>query len=137
MKAYASRISVHSDLQVRLLTINCAGVDPLIRALSGRLTPKPSNLSRNEDYLDENNHSVVIRLDFGDISFLFPGDIEAKAEIKMVDKYAGTDMLDVDIYQAAHHGSSTSSIADTECGNSKDRRYPCRRPVPAWTHDRE
>lgn len=89
--------------------IACADVDPTIRVLWGRLTPRPSSWSRDA-YKNENNHSVVVRVDFGEASFLFPGDIEEKAELSLVAKYAGTDMLDVDVYQAAHHGSRTSSL---------------------------
>ncbi len=89
--------------------IACADVDPIIRALWGRLTSRPSGWTRGE-YENENNHSVVVRVDFGTASFLFPGDIEDVAELKLLDKYSGTDLLDVDVYQAAHHGSATSSL---------------------------
>lgn len=89
--------------------IACADVDPVIRVLWGRLVPRPSTWSQ-EEYKNENNHSVVVRVDFGAASFLFPGDIEDVAELKLLEKYTGTDLLDVDVYQAAHHGSATSSL---------------------------
>lgn len=92
--------------------LNCQDTDPRIRVLWGRLTPKPSNWARVKDYQNENNHSVVVRVDFGQASFLFPGDIEDKAERKLLEKYAGTFMLDVDVYLAAHHGSASSSVDD-------------------------
>ncbi len=88
--------------------IACADVNPLIRVLWGRRTSRGS-WTRSE-FGNENNHSVVVRVDFGAASFLFPGDIEDEAEEALVAKYAGTSLLDVDVYQAAHHGSNTSSM---------------------------
>lgn len=53
---------------------------------------------------------MVVRVDFGEASFLFPGDLEGPAELDMVKNFAGTDILDVDVYQTGHHGSHTSSF---------------------------
>jgi competence protein ComEC len=50
----------------------CAGVNPRIRVLSGEQKTNPGWPQREFD--DENNHSVVIRIDFGEASFLFTGD---------------------------------------------------------------
>ena len=57
-----------------------------------------------------NETSVVLRLDYGEVSFLFTGDIEAKTErmLSIVEREA----IDVDVLKAAHHGSKTSSIAE-------------------------
>ncbi len=54
-----------------------------------------------------NNGSIVLKLTHGDVSFLFPGDIEAAAEAELVG-IAG-DMLYADFLLSPHHGSSTSS----------------------------
>ena len=59
-----------------------------------------------KDYDDLNNISIVSRLDFGDVSFLFTGDAEELAEKDML---KGKYDLDVDILSAGHHGSSTST----------------------------
>lgn len=57
-----------------------------------------------------NDNSIVTRLDFGENSFLFTGDIGEKTE-KVLVKEAG-QLLDVDWLKVAHHGSknSTSTI---------------------------
>ena len=53
-----------------------------------------------------NNNSVVMKLRYGHITFLFTGDIETEAESAMLK--AGTN-LQADILKVPHHGSATSS----------------------------
>jgi competence protein ComEC len=55
---------------------------------------------------DANNKSVVVRLDFGDNSFLFTGDIESPAEREIL---ASGENINVDVLKVAHHGSKYSS----------------------------
>lgn len=56
---------------------------------------------------EENDASVVARLDYGEASFLFTGDAGIKTEnILMAD---GSRALDVDVLKAGHHGSRTST----------------------------
>jgi competence protein ComEC len=88
--------------------LECDGVDPRIRILWGTRQTKPVSWTQ-EEFDDENNHSVVVRVDFGEASFLFPGDLEQRGESDLVKKYRNTDVLKVDVYQAGHHGSHTSS----------------------------
>lgn len=57
-------------------------------------------------YDEPNNTSIVLRLDYGESSFLFTGDAEREAEADILE--AGYD-LDVDVLKAGHHGSDTSS----------------------------
>lgn len=58
---------------------------------------------------DENNNSVVLKLTFGNVSFLLPGDIERLAEQFLV---KGETDLRANVLLAPHHGSRTSSSAD-------------------------
>lgn len=58
------------------------------------------------DYSDTNNTSIVLRVDFGETSFLFTGDMERSAETDLLD--AGCN-LDATVLKVGHHGSSTSS----------------------------
>jgi competence protein ComEC len=70
-------------------------------------------LHPSTDFLNEanfpgglNNSSLVFKLAFGSVSFLFTGDAEIESEKEML-KY-GFD-LKTQILKAGHHGSSTSS----------------------------
>jgi competence protein ComEC len=56
---------------------------------------------------DLHDSSVVLTLDFGDVRYLTTGDAESAVERRLVADWH--DELDADIYQAGHHGSSTSS----------------------------
>ncbi|WP_394743222.1 ComEC/Rec2 family competence protein [Natronococcus roseus] len=58
---------------------------------------------------DLHYNSVTMSIEFGEFSYLTTGDAEADAEQRMVDEHG--DDLDADVYQAGHHGSSTSSTA--------------------------
>ena len=57
---------------------------------------------------DSNNNSLVLRLTYGEISFLLTGDIEAEAERYLI-RTAPT--LQADILKAGHHGSNSSTTA--------------------------
>ena len=61
------------------------------------------------EYDNLNDFSVVCRLDYGEVSFLFTGDMESDAEADLMEAGA---FLDADILKAGHHGSSTSTSAD-------------------------
>jgi competence protein ComEC len=55
---------------------------------------------------DPNEESLVLRLEHGNISFLFPGDIGVESEKKLLAEYGD---LKVDVLLAAHHGSPGSN----------------------------
>ena len=59
-----------------------------------------------EDYDNQNDDSLVMRLEYGDTSFLFTGDMTAKAEKDLIND--GAD-LRCDVLKVGHHGSSGSS----------------------------
>jgi len=56
---------------------------------------------------DLHYNSVTILFEYGEVSYLTTGDAEDDAEQRMVNEFG--DTLDVDAYQAGHHGSTTSS----------------------------
>lgn len=63
-----------------------------------------------QSYADTNNTSLVLRLELGDTSFLFTGDMETDAESDLLD-YWGDDsgVFPVDVLKVGHHGSNTST----------------------------
>lgn len=79
-----------------------------------------------------NNYSICLRFDFGNTSAIFTGDAEAKIEKIILDD---GENLDADIFQAGHHGSSTSNtekfveaispqIVVISCGKDNDYGHP-------------
>lgn len=82
-----------------------------------------------KDYIDLNNTSVVIKVQYQNSVFLFDGDAEEKSEKDIM--AAGYD-VSADVIKLGHHGSNTSScdefleavnpqIAVISCG--KDNKY--------------
>lgn len=58
-------------------------------------------------FKDVNDRSIVLKLDYGEASFLFTGDIGIEAEKELLNKDIRTAVLKV-----PHHGSMNSSCAD-------------------------
>jgi len=56
---------------------------------------------------DRNENSIVLRLSYGQTSFLYTGDAEEAQESYLVEEYGSA--LNSTIYKAGHHGSSSSS----------------------------
>jgi competence protein ComEC len=61
---------------------------------------------KNNSNLDLNNSSVVLRLEFGDVSFIFTGDMESMGEKELLSSGV---KLRADVLKVGHHGSRTSS----------------------------
>ena len=59
-----------------------------------------------EEYRDANNTSLVLRIDYGETSFLFTGDMEADAEQDLIDSGAE---LSATVLKVGHHGSDSST----------------------------
>lgn len=56
-----------------------------------------------------NNESIVLRVDYKDVSFLFTADAEEKLEKALLESGAH---LDCDVLEVAHHGAGSSSSAE-------------------------
>ena len=59
-----------------------------------------------DTYEDPNNMSIVLKITFGERSFLFTGDAEREAEYDIIN--AGFD-ISADVLKVGHHGSYTST----------------------------
>lgn len=57
---------------------------------------------------DRNENSIVLKLSFGQVDFLFTGDVESEGEANMV---AAGLIDDIDILKVSHHGSKCCSTA--------------------------
>ena len=59
-----------------------------------------------KEYEETNDTSIVLRIVYGELSFLFTGDMESAAEADLLD--AGTN-VSATVLKVGHHGSNTSS----------------------------
>ena len=64
-----------------------------------------------EDIKDQNEASIVMRMDYKGLSMLFTGDIAGSTEEKIIDS-SDENILDCDILKVCHHGSKNSSTDD-------------------------
>lgn len=99
--------------------INCANGDPRIFLYGGQFEQKPDDWS-SSDFKNYNNHSLVIKVLFGKASFLFTGDLETRGIQTIVDEYANTHELDVDVLMVGHHGAANATTPDYLAAVSPD-----------------
>lgn len=59
--------------------------------------------------VSDNNHSIVLCVNYRNRKFLFTGDIERETERELIEN---TDLLQADVVKVAHHGSKTSSTQE-------------------------
>lgn len=87
-----------------------------------------------DEYSNENNYSIVMRVSYGDVDVLLSGDAEALAEKEVL---ATGYELNSEIYKVGHHGSDTSSsetfvqmidpdYALISCGYGNSFDHPCK-----------
>lgn len=85
-----------------------------------------------EDHKNVNDDSLVMRLTYGDTSFLFTGDMTADSEKELIED---GENVKCDVLKVGHHGSSGSScyqflyeaepkIAVISCGRDNDYGHP-------------
>lgn len=95
----------------------------------------------DDEFDNTNNYSIVARVDVGDTSALFTGDAEREVEEALLKTY--TWELDCDLFQAGHHGSSTSnttafvaavapSAAVISCGKDNSYGHPHRETLETF-----
>lgn len=92
-----------------------------------------------EDFDETNNQSLILRVDYGQTSFLLTGDMEVEAEEALL--RAGANVR-ADILKVGHHGSTTStsqaflnavspSIAVISAGEGNDYGHPHEQTLTA------
>lgn len=96
------KLSEEKNIEVRYpVAGEIIEVDPAIRVFV--IGPEPGKpINRNP-----NNHSLSVKIVYGQTHFLFTGDAEVEQENQMAARYG--DFLNSNLYKAGHHGSNTSS----------------------------
>jgi competence protein ComEC len=105
---HLSQIPPHGLTDNVIDPVHGTDVDPVITALWGQVDTDPgwgSATNNHPRFDNQNNHCVVLRVDFGKASVLVTGDLEEIAIKDMIKRYEGTQLLDVDVYEVGHHGS--------------------------------
>ncbi len=95
--------------------IHCPNIDPQIHALWGQVAVDPGWPGMRfgkTPFQNANNHSVVLRVDFGKASALFTGDLEEPAIRDLLKRTGDSGALNVDVYQVGHHGSFNGTIPE-------------------------
>lgn len=63
----------------------------------------------NDSYDNLNNYSPIIKIEYGNTSFLFTGDAEKEVEESII---KNNDNINCDVIKIGHHGSSTSTSSN-------------------------
>lgn len=93
----------NKNLKVHVLKNNSNSID------LGENT-KVNVFSPNKDFYDNlNNYSPVIKIQYGNTSFLFTGDAEKEVEKEILNN---NEDISADVLKVGHHGSSTSTSKD-------------------------
>jgi len=82
------------------------GRGDVVRGFPGATLRALNPGEEDAQFLDSNDSSLVLRLDYGSVSILFAADAEKFAEQRMLRSGAP---LDCDLMTAGHHGSRTSN----------------------------
>ena len=84
--------------------------EDLDHANLGRTNSADQGVGSNRDI---NDSSIVMRLDYGNFSMLFTGDIYMDQEQHIIEKYQDNlQVLDVDVMKLMHHGKDTSGSSE-------------------------
>ncbi|MBW1892961.1 MAG: DNA internalization-related competence protein ComEC/Rec2, partial [Deltaproteobacteria bacterium] len=109
-KSYQNFLDVIKSREIQMPAFENIQRSDIISGVGIDILYPPNNFLEKktiEHWRDSNNNSLVIRLTFGSISFLFPGDIMAEGENELAD--ISGSWLKSSLLIAPHHGSRTSS----------------------------
>lgn len=113
--------------------------DLSLRILGPRLEREPTSGQMGYKWLGSaaktvNGHSVLLRIDFGEVRLLFPGDINEPGANYLLEDPAVHHQLDAHVFKAPHHGSHDFSpdflrlvhpqISSISSGESPDHGHP-------------
>ena len=141
--AFFGRLDNDSELQPLLTELERYGVPKTITKAGDRVEiggVRVDVLNPFENIRTANNDSVVLRVSFGETTFLFTGDIEREAENVLVNS---NDPLSANVIKVPHHGSRSSSthefvdavsprFAVISVGRNSVFRHPHKEVVERW-----
>ncbi|MDB1946681.1 ComEC/Rec2 family competence protein [Clostridium tertium] len=101
-KAFETMIEslIRKDLKIKVLKANIKSIDLGKNIVVDVFSPLSNS------YEDLNNYSSIVKISYGNTSFLFTGDAEELSENEVLN--AGFD-LKCDVLKIGHHGSSSST----------------------------
>jgi competence protein ComEC len=98
--------AVRAALSDRHIPAQSLGADTLV--VDGvRFIMLPTDPNDDPCPNDENNNSLIVRMEYGGFSMLFTGDAEAEERDWLVANHAG--LLDVNVLKASHHGGNNGT----------------------------
>jgi len=98
--------TIRAALSDRSIPAQSLGADTLV--VDGvRFIVLPTDTNDDPCPNDENNNSLIVRMEYGSFSMLFTGDAEAEERDWLVANHAG--LLDVDVLKASHHGGDNGT----------------------------
>ena len=104
--AIANDIKLEGYIRKHAIPIKYYGLDTLMFGES-RVYVLTDTLEKGYNSFNTNNKSGLLKIVYGNTSFLFTGDMEKKAESIYGNSYA--DFLQSNVLKVAHHGSKTST----------------------------
>lgn len=103
-QTYENYLDAVEEHDIQLFEVAAGDPLPLEDSLVNATVLNPP---AGESGTDLHDNSVTLSVEFGEFSYLTTGDAESNAEERLVEEWS--DRLETDVYQAGHHGSSTSS----------------------------
>jgi competence protein ComEC len=102
-QTYENYLDAIEQHEVDLFEVQAGDSVPFGEAVEATVLNPPEEQSGS----DLHGNSVALAIEFGEFEYLTTGDAEQAVESRLVEE--SPDDLDGDVYQAGHHGSSTSS----------------------------
>jgi competence protein ComEC len=110
-QSYEKALQIVQQRNITPIRAKRGGTLDLGPQVSAEILWPPDPLYAPQSESADNNNSIVIKITYGDTSFLITGDIEEAAERLLVEQEQNED-LKSDVLVVPHHGSKSSSSAD-------------------------